>query len=374
MIERFKREKQEQRDGLAIGTRYAVTYLDISCPIVYELDDHTFDSCVRRFDSYGLSAPGISRLYTVVEYLGDGRYIDLVSNIEFRRAVVDDDILDTVTQSYEKEAIAIYDDLIDTPISLRGTGFVALTPEIKARILNDTLPRSEEIVSALEQVQNISRAEIEKFYEKLKPLTIMNNTMKIHPTFIEEHKRVVDRNIIIHSHETFSNVVDKNYNKSYIDSFYDMLFNNHKNYSEMRQNLKLKQSNKNNSNIENNNLSEQILPSINKNKINLYKEKKGKSFEIIKKRKNVVSKIKKYKRIKDNDEVYNTVLRLNDDNKRLFSFLVSGEKIRREYENKFINHLNRKLRLYSFKMNNLKPIKYNSIFIPSFIKSNNFFL
>ena len=213
-----------------------------------------------------------------------------------------------------------------------------------------------------------------KFYEKLKPLTIMNNTMKIHPTFIEEHKRVVDRNIIIHSHETFSNVVDKNYNKSYIDSFYDMLFNNHKNYSEMRQNLKLKQSNKNNSNIENNNLSEQILPSINKNKINLSKEKKEKSFEIIKKRKNAVSKIKKYKRIKDNDEVYNTVLRLNDDNKRLFSFLVSGEKIRREYENKFINHLNRKLRLYSFKMNNLKPIKYNSIFIPSFIKSNNFFL
>lgn len=213
-----------------------------------------------------------------------------------------------------------------------------------------------------------------KFYEKLKPLTIMNNTMKIHPTFIEEHKRVVDRNIIIHSHETFSNVVDKNYNKSYIDSFYDMLFNNHKNYSEMRQNLKLKQSNKNNSNIENNNLSEQILPSINKNKINLSKEKKGKSFEIIKKRKNVVSKIKKNKRIKDNDEVYNTVLRLNDDNKRLFSFLVSGEKIRREYENKFINHLNKKLRLYSFKMNNLKPIKYNSIFIPSFIKSNNFFL
>jgi ATPase subunit of ABC transporter with duplicated ATPase domains len=213
-----------------------------------------------------------------------------------------------------------------------------------------------------------------KFYEKLKPLTIMNNTMKIHPTFIEEHKRVVDRNIIIHSHETFSNVVDKNYNKSYIDSFYDMLFNNHKNYSEMRQNLKLKQSNKNNSNIENNNLSEQILPSINKNKINLSKEKKGKSFEIIKKRKNAVSKIKKYKRIKDNDEVYNTVLRLNDDNKRLFSFLVSGEKIRREYENKFINHLNRKLRLYSFIMNNLKPIKYNSIFIPSFIKSNNFFL
>ena len=213
-----------------------------------------------------------------------------------------------------------------------------------------------------------------KFYEKLKPLTIMNNTMKIHPTFIEEHKRVVDRNIIIHSHETFSNVVDKNYNKSYIDSFYDMLFNNHKNYSEMRQNLKLKQSNKNNSNIENNNLSEQILPSINKNKINLSKEKKGKSFEIIKKRKNAVSKIKKYKRIKDNDEVYNTVNRLNDGNKRLFAFLVSGEKIRREYENKFINHLNRKLRLYSFKMNNLKPIKYNSIFIPSFIKSNNFFL
>ncbi len=214
-----------------------------------------------------------------------------------------------------------------------------------------------------------------KFYEKFKPLSILNNTMKIHPTFVEEHKRVVDRNLIIHSHETFTNVVDKNYNKSYIDSFYDMLFTNRKNYSEMRQNLKLnKQSNKTTSIIDNNNLSEQILPSIKKNKLTISKEKKGKSFEEINKKKNSIFNIKRYKRIKDNDEVYNTVNRLNDGNKRLFAFLVSGEKIRREYEKKFINHMNNKLKLYSFQMKNLKPIKYNNIFNPSFIKNTNFFL
>ena len=214
-----------------------------------------------------------------------------------------------------------------------------------------------------------------KFYEKLKPLSIMNNTMKIHPTFIEEHKRIVDRNIIIHSHETFTNVVDKNYNKSYIDTFYDMLFNNHKNYHELRQNLKLsKQSNTNNSIIDKNNLSEQIFPSIKKEKINISKENKGKSFEVINKQKNRVFNIKRYKRIKYNDEVYNTVNRLNDDSKRLFAFLVSGEKIKREYEKKFINHMNNKLKLYTFKMKNLKPIKYNNIFNPSFIKTTNFFL
>ena len=214
-----------------------------------------------------------------------------------------------------------------------------------------------------------------KFYEKFKPLSILNNTMKIHPTFVEEHKRVVDRNLIIHSHETFTNVVDKNYNKSYIDSFYDMLFTNRKNYSEMRQNLKLnKQSNKTTSIIDNNNLSEQILPSIKKNKLTISKEKKGKSFEEINKKKNSIFNIKRYKRIKDNDEVYNTVNRLNDGNKRLFAFLVSGEKIRREYEKKFINHMNNKLKLYSFQMKNLKPIKYNNIFNPSFIKTSNFFL
>jgi len=165
MLERFRSEKQKET-GLAIGTRYAVTYLHISCPIVYEID-HTFASAVRRYDSYALAAPEISNLYTVVEYIGDGRYLDLVSNIEFRPAVVEDDILDTVTQSYEEEARAIHDDLIETPISISGIGFVELTPEIRARILYDTLPRSEEIVSALEQVQNISRVEIEKFYEKL---------------------------------------------------------------------------------------------------------------------------------------------------------------------------------------------------------------
>ena len=135
-----------------------------------------------------------------------------------------------------------------------------------------------------------------------------------------------------------------------------------------------KQPNKNNSIIDKNNLSEQILPSLKKEKINISKENKGKSFEVINKQKNRVFNIKRHKRIKDNDEVYNTVNTLNDDNKRLFAFLVSGEKIRREYEKKFINHMNNKLKLYTFKMKNLKPIKYNNIFNPSFIKTSNFFL
>ena len=93
-----------------------------------------------------------------------------------------------------------------------------------------------------------------------------------------------------------------------------------------------KQPNKNNSIIDKNNLFEQIIPSLKKEKIIISKENKWKSFEVINKQKNKVLNIKRYKRIKDNEEVYNTSNRLNDGNKRLFAFLVSGEKIRREYE------------------------------------------
>ena len=134
-----------------------------------------------------------------------------------------------------------------------------------------------------------------------------------------------------------------------------------------------KQPNKNNSIIDKNNLFEQIIPSLKKEKIIISKENKWKSFEVINKQKNKVLNIKRYKRIKDNEEVYNTSNRLNDGNKRLFAFLVSGEKIRREYENKFINHMNNKLKLYTFKRKNLKSIKCNNIFNPSFIITSKFF-
>ena len=49
-----------------------------------------------------------------------------------------------------------------------------------------------------------------KFFEKLKPLASMNNTMKIHPVFVEENQRIIERNLIIHSHQTFSNEIEKN--------------------------------------------------------------------------------------------------------------------------------------------------------------------
>lgn len=58
-----------------------------------------------------------------------------------------------------------------------------------------------------------------KFFEKLKPLASMNNTMKIHPVFVEENQRIIERNLIIHSHQTFSNEIEKNYHKNYMEYF-----------------------------------------------------------------------------------------------------------------------------------------------------------
>ena len=54
--------------------------------------------------------------------------------------------------------------------------------------------------------------------------------MKICPLFIEEEKRVIERHLILHLHETFTNEREKNFTKSYINSLGNMLYGNRKNF------------------------------------------------------------------------------------------------------------------------------------------------
>ena len=216
-----------------------------------------------------------------------------------------------------------------------------------------------------------------KFFEKLKPLASMNNTMKIHPVFVEENQRIIERNLIIHSHQTFSNEIEKNYHKNYMDSFYEMLFNNKKNYSSLRQNLQLKKRNHNQFNLEDKNHTEPFLPEINKSNKIIQKEIKGKSYDIGHEIFNInhyKKNLRKNIKIKKNDEVYNKVNLFNNEDKRLLSFIISGEEIRKEYENKYRNKINMTLSKYSSLMKKLKPIKYKKLFNPSFLQYTNFFV
>ena len=97
-----------------------------------------------------------------------------------------------------------------------------------------------------------------KFYDNKNSLSVIHSPMKIHPVFVDDDKRIIERNLIIHSHETFSNEIDKRYNLSYMNNLGNMLYDNKKNYSKLRNALKLKKNTRN-----------LILSLSNENKINL---------------------------------------------------------------------------------------------------------
>ncbi len=104
------------------------------------------------------------------------------------------------------------------------------------------------------------------FKSQLSLKEILNKPFKIYPLFVDETNRVIDRDLIIHSHNTFNNEVNNNYTKGYMNTLYNLLFRNDKKYylereqlilSPKKINKKIKKDSKN--------LSDNIIPSLNLN-------------------------------------------------------------------------------------------------------------
>ena len=85
---------------------------------------------------------------------------------------------------------------------------------------------------------------ISKFSQSIQEKSLINFPMKICPLFIEEEKRVIERHLILHLHETFTNEREKNFTKSYINSLGNMLYGNKKNFPQLRNSLKFKKNEK----------------------------------------------------------------------------------------------------------------------------------
>ena len=104
------------------------------------------------------------------------------------------------------------------------------------------------------------------FKSQLSLKEILKKPFKIYPLFVDETNRVIDRDLIIHSHNTFNNEVNNNYTKGYMNTLYNLLFRNDKKYylereqlilSPKKINKKIKKDSKN--------LSDNIIPSLNLN-------------------------------------------------------------------------------------------------------------
>lgn len=207
----------EQLPDLSLAERgqiFAIRYGDIISSIsglrVYYSRAYiqdAYDTSRKRVDEIELDTKGIlgdiAKLWTVVEYIGDGQYIDLVTNeVLVIPTKAEKAVLETVTQSSEKEARRLQETLLQYPLGIRSCEIIEgmnnfdsvslkvthfygklltdeLFPDLKSldsgiekMILQNTLPREDEIKAKLAELKQAARAGLKEYFEKINEKTM----------------------------------------------------------------------------------------------------------------------------------------------------------------------------------------------------------
>lgn len=177
ILEEFmkKRKKQEEKkktgNESGIGKRYAMQYKRLSIPIA-EKDYRSTVFALIKCNADDLDMNDISNLWTVIEYIGEGKYVDLITGEIYTDQILVDDILDTVTQEYEMEALEMKARLMQSPLAVGSFSYVYGTvplrevdTEMKQRILNESMPRKEEIKEQVQSMKKEAQERINLFYQ-----------------------------------------------------------------------------------------------------------------------------------------------------------------------------------------------------------------
>lgn len=213
--------------------RYAIKYSSIVGPIVDVSVNETrhgdFHDVSRSYvDSISLDSThamgDLSSLWTAIEYMGNGVYKDLVSGRAFSLPVRASSVLDTVTRSTQGKAQGIKLGLLNAPLRIKGvqvTRFAEvstddatirrevpiidqiipavkeLTPELQETILTETLPRSSEIVLALDELERKAKKGVSDYYDGINSRKLseyyndaMDRSSRVHEQEEEERKEL----------------------------------------------------------------------------------------------------------------------------------------------------------------------------------------
>ena len=193
------------------------------------------------------------------------------------------------------------------------------------------------------------------FKSQLSLKEILKKPFKIYPLFVDETNRVIDRDLIIHSHNTFNNEVNNNYTKGYMNTLYNLLFRNNKKYYLEREQLTLSPNKKINKKIKKNskNLSDNIIPSLNLNN----QRKKTHSLD-----KKILLKIYneklKSRNKKQFDNYEKEIKLLKNDNSRIIKTLCFTDRNEKYYQANLKLNIDKRILYYMNKLNNLKTINF----------------
>lgn len=170
MMKQEKKKENENENG--IGKRYAMQYKRLSIPIS-EKEDHPITSAVITCNAVDLAMNDISDLWTVIEYIGEGKYLDLITGEIYTGQIFRERILDTVTQEYEMEALEMKARLLENPLAIGSYSHIygpvqlrEVDTEMKQKILNESMPRKEEIKEQVQSMKKEAQERINLFYQR----------------------------------------------------------------------------------------------------------------------------------------------------------------------------------------------------------------
>ena len=190
-----RKEKEARKEGMQIGDRFAIQYGALSTPVYYE-DEHPYTTATIISNFHNLNMGEISDYWTVLEYIGNNQFIDLITGEIIVKQTDIDLILDTVTIEYEQKALAQQQELLENPLAIGSydgysfNGIKSLTTELKQKILEESMPRQEEIITTIQKKKKEARKLITIMYDK-------KNRGKMHRLFNEatEENIIRDREI-----------------------------------------------------------------------------------------------------------------------------------------------------------------------------------
>lgn len=193
------------------GQRFAIKYKDIVGPVAeiykdlrdsyYHITDITTVHITRVIkDSTKLDSKEsfgeLSELWTVVEYIGNNQFKDLVTGTILKVPVSSKEVKDTVSKDTEKEAMEIKNSLLEKPLSIKGeivkigieysedNGYTdvydqlllfdkifpnvdELSPKIKEQIIQNTLPKKEQLQKIMQDLEVRAREKVSSYYDDL---------------------------------------------------------------------------------------------------------------------------------------------------------------------------------------------------------------
>ena len=181
-----KHEKKPVRNGKAIK------YSEISTPF-YELQEHSYFLGKQAVCKHKLDWGEIGDLWTVVEEIGYGMYRDIVTGMIFTYQRLSGDVLKYVME-YPEEYHEYKDKILSNPLAVKKfysevPTFRVVPDEYRQLILDETLPRKEEIISKINEVAIEAKKKSEEYLDSMYEKSLEHKIQKLEEEKEEEIRK-----------------------------------------------------------------------------------------------------------------------------------------------------------------------------------------